>query len=471
MQKSAMRRRGWPICTAIAFSALALGACSSAATTGSTSGSESVGTNSSSYRGGTAHLAASQRPSYLVYWDQNEEEDFVTSTGIQGVLLPPWDINGQLCVLPDDSGRFVGGYDPTVPSQHNPGGVFPYKQPPIGEELDLPDGAFSGQTLYVPGPFKLPGETIGGDSPPTASGNFNSNSTYTGCVFDRHGDLLASDIGTAQGQFPPPDDGRLVEWFGPNYSQSCIVMGPTQGGAGPHHVDGTGGLSQPGMLTLADNGDVLLPVAGTQQVLRLEASSLPTSPSQCPGGEYPANDLHTSVFFQGNGTTMPFPAGVAKDPTCDCIAISSFFGNPSIIWVDQQGTPVPGRTGVPGETIAQLGQDPNGFNPFGMAFAPDGTLYFVDIHITCKDNMLTNCGPANYGGRVMKVTFDNGVPSTPTVVASGFDFPTSVTLCIPAQEDCPYPVGHFSLPHSGPSENPSPAIGPPSDRPATAGFG
>ncbi|HTT86190.1 MAG TPA: hypothetical protein VMF60_02380, partial [Acidimicrobiales bacterium] len=76
-----------------------------------------------------------KHPAYLVYWDQNEEEDFLSMpSGVQGQLVPPWDPNGQMCLLPD--GRFVVGYDPTLPSQHNLGGLKPYKQPADGEELD-----------------------------------------------------------------------------------------------------------------------------------------------------------------------------------------------------------------------------------------------------------------------------------------------------------------------------------------------
>ncbi|HLN16460.1 MAG TPA: hypothetical protein VK277_06850 [Acidimicrobiales bacterium] len=423
-------------------------------------------------RGGTAGLPRSERPGYLVYWDQNEEVDFLSMpSGKQGILMPPWDLNGQMCVVPDGSGRWVGGYDPTLPGQHNPGGLLPYKQPPIGEELDGANGAFSGQTLYVPGPFKLPGETIGGDSPPDSTGSFNATSTYTGCVFTRHRDLLATDIATAQGQFPVPSDGRLVEWFAPSYKQSCIIIGPTAGGVGAHHVDGSGGLSQPGMMDLAANGDVLLPEAGVQEVLRIDPASLPSGPDACPGGEYPAAGLKTSVFFKGNGTLMPFPGGVATDPTCGCIAISSFFGDPAIIWVNQEGQPEPGRTPLPGQTLAELGRNPAAYNPFGMAFAPDGTLFFVDIHIACAHNELSQCGTASYGGRVMKVTFDHGRPGTPVVVHGGFDFPTSVTVCVPSKQDCPYPAGRLHAPNSGPAENPSPAKGPPTDKPAIAGFG
>ena len=52
-------------------------------------------------------------------------------------------------------------------------------------------------------------------------------------------------------------------------------------------------------------------------------------------------------------------------------------------WFSSTGQPI-ARPGVPGESLSDFGSDPNGFNPFGMAFAPDGTLYFIDIHIVCS---------------------------------------------------------------------------------------
>jgi hypothetical protein len=404
---------------------------------------------------------------YLVYWDQNEEEDFLSMpSGLQGQLVPPWDPNGQMCLLPD--GRFVVGYDPTLPAQQDVGSALPYKQPADGEELDEPNGSFSGQDLYVPGKYKMPGQSIGSDSPPTSNGVFNNNQTYTGCAVDKAGNVFGNDIATAQGAYPPPSSGRLVEWFAPSYKTDCIIYGPTTGGFGPHHTDGTGGLAQPGTMALDDNGDLLVPNVGTSSVLRFAHASLPTSAAQCPGGVYPRQKVQVSSFVTG----VSFPAGVAKDPTCDCFAISSYIGNPAIRWVTKDGQPESGRPPVPGETIAQIGTDPNSYNPFGMAFAPDGTLYFIDIHVTCKDNMLSEgCGPADYGGRAMKVTFSGGQPSVPTVVHAGFDFPTSVTVCVPATQVCPYPTGKIKAPLSGPSENTSPDAGPPTNVPATAGFG
>ena len=105
-----------------------------------------------------------------------------------------------------------------------------------------------------------------------------------------------------------------------------------------------------------------------------------------------------------------------------------------------------------------------------MAFAPDGTLYFVDIHIACT-GPLTGCGPADYGGRVMRVTFTNGQPSAPVTVAGGFDFPTSVTVCVPAHDALPLPDGEDRGPAVGPVREPGPGPGPATDAPATPGFG
>jgi hypothetical protein len=444
---------------------LILGLCGGATLAACSSGGSSAPTTPT---GDSVALVAGGKPAsaaYVVYWDQNEEEDFLSMpSGLQGQLLPPWDANGQMCLLPD--GRFVVGYDPTLPAQRDLGSAKPYKQPADGEELDEPNGSFSGQTLHVPGPYKMPGQSIGSDSPPTANGVFNNNQTYTGCVVDRSGNVLGNDIATAQGQYPPPSSGRLVEWFAPDYRTYCIVYGPDSGGVGPHHTDGSGGLAQPGMMALADNGDVLVPNVGTSSVLRFSQSSLPTSAAQCPGGIYPRSKLDMTSFVKD----ISFPAGIARDPTCDCFAISTYIGDPSIRWVTNEGLTEAGRAPVPGTPLADLGKNPGQYNPFGMAFAPDGTLYFIDIHIACT-GPLTGCGPANYGGRVMKVTFDQGQPSTPVVIAGGFDFPTSVTVCVPSKSVCPYPTGAIAKPLSGPSENPAPDAGPKSDAPAKAGFG
>jgi hypothetical protein len=393
--------------------------------------------------------AAQPSPSYHVYWDENEQEDALRMPGdVHGQLIPPWDPNGQMCVMPGKSGRFAVGYNPTLASQHNPGSKKPKKAPPVGEARYERDGTFTGQTLYVPGPYKLPGRKVGGDIPPDEGKSppeFNSNGTYTGCVFGTSANLFASDLGTAQGAFPSPDNGRLIEWFAPDYKKSCVVLGPTSGGVGPHHVDGQGGLQQPSDLALDTNGDIMLTEAGVAngsvpagRVLRVDHTSLPKRASDCPGNVYPSGSVRTSVFFQGSLSLLPFPLAIARDPTCDCWAIDSTIGDTAVAWFDDNGQQLTNRRVIPGEGIADIGADPNGYNPFGIAFAPDGTLYMVDIHLHCGPG-LTDCGPTTKGGRVLRFHFTDGEPASPEPIATGLDFPTSVTVCVPAQQTCPIP--------------------------------
>jgi sugar lactone lactonase YvrE len=393
--------------------------------------------------------ATQATPRYFVYWDENEQEDSLRMPGDEhGQLIPPSDPNGQLCIMPSRSGRFVVGYNPTLASQHNPGSTKPKKAPPVGEALYERDGKFTGQTLFVPGPYKLPGQKVGGDIPPDKGKSppeFNSNGTYTGCVFDTSGNLFASDLGTAQGAFPSPDNGRLIEWFAPSYTKSCVVLGPTTGGVGPHHVDGQGGLQQPSDLALDKNGDIMLPEAGVAngsvpagRVLRVDHTSLPTRAQDCPNQVYPPGKARTSVFFQGSLSLLPFPLAIARDPTCDCWAIDSTIGDTAVAWFDDNGQQLTTRAVIPGEAIADIGADPNGYNPFGIAFAPDGTLYMVDIHLHCGPG-LTDCGPTTKGGRVLRFRFTDGQPGAPETIASGLDFPTSVTVCVPSKQPCPIP--------------------------------
>src|SRR5437868_6615171 len=71
-----------------------------------------------------------------VYFDQNEEQDFYVAPNAEhGKLIQPWDPNGQMCIVPDGTGRFTVGYNPTLPGQHNPGSARQLKEPPVGIAL------------------------------------------------------------------------------------------------------------------------------------------------------------------------------------------------------------------------------------------------------------------------------------------------------------------------------------------------
>ena len=398
------------------------------------------------------HAATTAPSGPRIYWDQNEEEDWLIHPGLQQPkpLVPAWDVNGQMCIAPNGSGHFTIAYNPTTTSQvGNPGVNKPVKLPPIGEAVWDQHGNFTGQTIAVPGPY------LGGDIPGNVQspqdGSFNNNGTYVGCAFDPTGNLFATDIGTAQGQAPPPDDGRLIEWFAAgNYSTYCILDGPiADGDSGTnHHVDGTGGLRQPGTIALDAQGNVLVPVVGDGPVLQgevLKFSGLPASAASCPGSNanMPLTPVAKTLFANTTANNQPTPQGIARDPVCGCWAVSSVLVGNAVSWYTDAGAPDAARPSVPGNPPPPAGNTQSGYTPQGMAFAPDGTLYFADLHITCTSG--GGCGPANNEGQVMKVTFSQpgSVPSTPIAVnTEPLNFPVSVTMCDPtAYPRCPAPSG------------------------------
>jgi hypothetical protein len=392
-------------------------------------------------------LAENGPPKTYVYFDQREEEDIYTypsgavGQGSKG-LIAPWDPNGQLCLLPNNTGQFVTGYNPTTPDQtETPGRLKPYKQPPTGEAVWDRNGNWTGRNLYVSGPYfinpkthAVTGTRAGGDDPADAAGSFHTDATYTGCAFNSQKVLFAADIGTAQGDFPPPDDGRIVEWFPPSYTTYCILLGPTAGGAGAHHVAGTGGLREPAAGAMAvdkhDNLLVPLPFAnGTPPgvVAKIDNATIPRSAKACPGpSNTPRKQPTMSTFIQGLQQT---PVGIARDPSCSCWAVSSVFGTPSIAWYDDSGNPVARPPVVGGGVFGT-------FNPLGLAFAADGTLFFVDIHLSAGTGGI---GSSDGQGGLYEVTFTSGVPSVPTKVVPGLYYPVSVTTCTPAKQICPTP--------------------------------
>ena len=262
------------------------------------------------------------RPGYLVYWDQNEEVDFLYMPGAQGQLLPAWDLNGQVCVLP--AGASSAATTRRCPASATSAASSPTSSRPTGRSSNCPTARSAVRPSPCPGPYKMPGQTVGQDSPPTADGSSTTTRPTPAAPSTSTQNIFGADIATAQGDYPPPSSGRLVEWFARAYRTSCIVYGPTVGWRrpAPHRRQRRAGPA--GRHGLAPNGDLLVPNVGTQSVLRFARSSLPTSVAQCPGGAYPRVEGQLSKFVRG----VSFPAGVARDPACGCYAVSSFIGTP-----------------------------------------------------------------------------------------------------------------------------------------------
>jgi hypothetical protein len=170
-------------------------------------------------------------------------------------------------------------------------------------------------------------------------------------------------------------------------------------------------------------------------VVKLDHATLPRSAKECPGpSNAPRKPVKVSTFIQGQVGYQPTPVGVARDPQCMCWAVSSIFGSPSIAWYDDEGVLLP--PGPVGKGPVVGGGFFETFNPLGLAFATDGTLFFVDLHLSVGPGGIS----AGAGrGALYQVTFTNGIAGPPTAIATGLDYPVSVTTCTPAKQICPAP--------------------------------
>ena len=275
------------------------------------------------------------------------------------------------------------------------------------------------------------------------SGTFNDAGSFTGCAFDSKGDLFAADIGGAQGMASSPDQGRIIEWFPPEYTSYCIIIGPTTGGFGVHHVTGSGGLRNPGMMTVDSQDNLYVPESGALRVLKFDHSVLPSGPQDCGPDGLLTPPAQPTTFIShltppGVGG-IASPAGIARDPSCstdtsNCWAVTNVTSGTTlgldtgaVYWFDDAGQPVPGKGPIP----------KGDYNPFGIAVTPSGDVFFISLGLTCNG---VNCDTIDGGGVLYKATFTNGTFSAPEKIAVGLNFPTSVTICDTSTHVCPEPV-------------------------------
>ena len=169
----------------------------------------------------------------LVSLQGNELDEYDLATGTETTTVPARHaaVNGQACVLPDGSGRFVVGEDTGQPEVRPGWGIF------------SPDGTFL-QKLTLP---PRENETRVGDP--------------IGCAIDADGRLFGTAIG---GQGMP--DGQLIVFFPPDYTQACIL-------------DET--LRTPGTLAVDDAGNLYVPQAGPPGSVSRFAPPFPANPAEC----------------------------------------------------------------------------------------------------------------------------------------------------------------------------------------------
>ena len=347
------------------------------------------------------------------------------------------------------------------------GAPSPTSSRPTARNSTSPTARSADRTSTCPARTRCPASPSGATHRRRPNGVFNNNQTYTGCVVDQSGNVLANDIATAQGQYPP----RAADawWSGsPRATRRyCIVYGPTPGGYGPHHTDGTGGLAQPGMMALADNGDVLVPTSGPPACSGSPQSSLPTSASAVPGWRsIPAPRCSVTL----RGATCSFAAGVAKDPTCDCFAVSTLHrrtrpssGSPPTVSRSRAGPPCPARRSPSSAQSRPVQPVRHGLRPGRHAVLRRHPHRLYRRSGQLRPGQLR--GPGDAGDLHRRAAVDPGGRGHRVRLPDQRDGVRA------SEADVPVPHGKIVAPLSGPSENSSPDAGPTSDAPAKAGFG
>ena len=301
-------------------------------------------------------------------------------SGTQGQLLPAWDLNGQVCVLPD--GRFVGGLRP-----HAAGPAQP-RRPEALQAARRRRGARRAQRL-VQRPDPLRARPLQDAGPVHRQRLAAHRQRRVQQQPDLHRAAPSTRPATSSATTSPPRRAttrrRAADgwWSGSrrNYTTYCIVYGPDAGGvrAAPHRRDRRAGPAR-------DDGAGRQRRPARAQRRHLERAPLRRivaarpSAAQCPGGRLPAHKVQVSTFFK---VVLSRPASPRTRPVAASPSAATSGSRPSV-WVTNDGQARAGPGLGAGHDDRRLGKSPTSTTPFGMAFAPDGTLYFVDIHIACN---------------------------------------------------------------------------------------
>ena len=302
------------------------------------------------------------------------------------------DVNGTICLVPDDSGRFVLGEDTGQPS------------PPAGFGIFEADGRQVGKLTPTYQPFT-----------PEPSG----------CAFNSQGILFTVDVGNPTGASA---SGQLLMWFP-----------PYEGFPGPPDAypdtDATStnfcklatDLNVGAKIAIDDQDNVYVTATASSDVWRF-APPFPTGPDAaggCGSGtglDAPMADVvNRTLFIDSSPQNKLFtPSGLAISPQNTLIVASVLTGR--IGEYDLAGNFL--RFIVDHAVPIFVVPTPFG-NPQDIGFDAEGTLYYADLDLM---GTIPNFQPGP-NGKVWRVRFDaSNQPLEPEVVRDDLDFPDGASV-------------------------------------------
>jgi hypothetical protein len=302
------------------------------------------------------------------------------------------DINGQVCVMPDGSGRFVAGEDTGQPERPAGWGIFELDGNAVGE-LEAREVARLVPTYQTEGPENY------------------------GCGVLSDGRIVTTDIGN---QAIGPPTGQLIVWFPPFDGEEVPYC----------KIDVA--LPTPGGIQVVDDVVYLaLARAPGNGIVRYEGP-FPTGPDAAGGcgrvdgtGAPLADEAHRGRFIAADDHVAT-PNAVVGAPTGGFYVSSAFTG--VLAEYDEAGRFV--RTLVAPPAGEQLGAEPYSTGaPFGMGVDPTtGSIYWADLAIGITDSI----GPIDGVGTVRRITFDaDGNPRPAETMDEGLDYPDGIGIYVP----------------------------------------
>jgi hypothetical protein len=321
-----------------------------------------------------------------------------------------WDINGQVCVFEyDDTTYLIAGEDTEQPEVPPGWGVFVLTGSDVGD-------------LRIERVARLV---------PTFQPTEDGPDTY-GCGVLADGRVLTTDIGNtalgeANGQltvfFPPfdPDPASTDETL-----PFCKVDGKlATGQAIAVTPDDTVYLNSP---RPSDDPDA------TASGIFEYPGPFPTAPDAA-GGCAGTDDLGSPTaapaakrkVLSAGENDLVSPSGLAQGPDGHWFVASVING--VINEYDESWQFV--RTVLRPPAGEELGDDSfTTGTPLGLAVDPAGNLYYADIGIVAREGRPP--GPGRLTGSIQRITFVEGRPSAPAVMAEDLQFPDGLGLWLPA---------------------------------------
>jgi len=297
------------------------------------------------------------------------------------------DINGQICRIPDGSGRFIAGEDTGQPT------------PPAGWGVFEADGTQVGKLTAT---------------------YFVAGAEPHGCAFDRTGNLFTAEVGE-QGFATP--SGQLIVWFPPfDHFPGPPGDYPATNEESTNFCKIAGDIGTAGAVAIDAEGRVYVAASSELLVYRF-SPPFPTGPDGA-GGCGSADGLGSPMADVVNRETFISPmgistfAGLAFAPNGNLYASSVLTGQ--IFEFDADGDLVRMILDPPDQTLPI----PTGA-PQDLTVGADGTLYYADLNLV---GTLPNVGPGP-NGKVWRIRFDGlGDPLPPEIIAQNLGFPDGLAL-------------------------------------------